>query len=111
MNSNQLHRRYLTLQKAVDDVLGLAGIEEKDIVILPPAQGDAYATNVEEGDVDECHRNDLLPNDVAVTLEIHNNDECKVAFDVSAVQSKKTNHHQRKRERMRKQCSGRRKAA
>ena len=89
MNSNQLHGRYLTLQKAVDDVLGLTGSEEKDIVILPPAQGDAYATNVKEGNVDECHKNDLLPNDVAGTLEVHNNDECKVASDVSAVQSKK----------------------
>ena len=65
MTSNQLHRRYLTLQKAVDDVLGLTESEEKDIVILPPAQGDAYAANVEEGEVDECHKNDLLPNDVA----------------------------------------------
>ena len=32
----------------------------KDIVILPPAQGDAYATDVEEDDVDECHKNYLL---------------------------------------------------
>ena len=82
MTSNQLHRRCLTLQKAVDDVLGSTGSEEKDIAILPPAQGDAYAT-----DVDECHKNDLLPNDVAGTLEVHNNDECEVASDVSAVQS------------------------
>ena len=76
MTSNQLHRRYLTLLEAVDDVLGSTGSEEKDIVILPPAQGDAYATDVEEDDVDECHKNDLLPNDVARTLEKHNNDEC-----------------------------------
>ena len=75
MTSNQLHRRYLTLQEAVDDVLGSTGSEEKDIVILPPAQGDAYATDVEEEDVDECHKNDFLPNDVAGTLEVHNNDE------------------------------------
>ena len=111
MTSKQLHRRYLTLQEAVDDVLGSTESEEKDIVIFPPAQGDAYATDVEEDDVDECHKNDLLPNDAAGTLEIHNNDECEVTSDVSAVQSKKTNHHQRKRERMRRQCSGRRKAA
>ena len=56
---------------------------------MPPALGDAYATNVEEGDIDECHKNDLLPNNVAGTLEVHDNDECKVASDVSAVQSKK----------------------
>ena len=67
MTSNQLHRRYLTLQEPVDDVLGSTGSEEKNVVILPPAQGDAYATDVEEDDVDECHKNDLLPNDVAGT--------------------------------------------
>ena len=88
MTSNQSYRRYLTLQKAVDDVLGSTGSEGKDIVILPPAQDDAYATYVEENDVDECHKNDLLPNDVTGTLKMHNNDECKVASDVSAVQSK-----------------------
>ena len=46
MTSNQLHRRYLTLLKAVEDVLESTGSKEKDIVILPPAQGDAYATDV-----------------------------------------------------------------
>ena len=56
---------------------------------MPPAQGDAYATDVEEDDVDECHKNDLLPNDVVGTLEVHNNDKCEVASDVSTVQSKK----------------------
>ena len=69
-------------------MLGSTGSEEKDIVILPPAQDDAYATDVEEDDVDECHKHDFLPNDVAGTLEVHNNDECEVASDVSAVQSK-----------------------
>ena len=88
MTSNQLHRRYLNLQKAVDDVLESTGSEEKDIVILPPAQGDACATDVEEDDVDECNKNDLLPNDVAGTLEIHDNDKCEVASNVSAIQSK-----------------------
>ena len=78
MTSNLLHIRYLTLQKAVDDVIGSTGSEEKNIVILPPAQGD----------VDVCHKNDLLPNYVAETLEVHNNDECEVASYVSAVQSK-----------------------
>ena len=111
MTSNQSHRRYLTVQKAIDDVLGSTGSEEKDNVILPPAQSDAYATYVEEDEVDECHKNDLLPNDVTGTLEIHNNDDCEVASDVAAVQVKKTNHRQRKRERIRKQCAGRRKAA
>ena len=47
MTSNQLHRRYLTLQKAVENELGSAGSKEKYIVILPPTQGDAYATDVE----------------------------------------------------------------
>ena len=76
------------MQEAVDNVLGSTGSKEKNIVILPPTQGDAYATYVEEDYVDECHKNDLLPNDVAGTLEVHNNNECKVASDVSAVQSK-----------------------
>ena len=61
MTNSQLHRRYLTLQEAVDDVLGSTGSDEKDIVILPPAQGDSYASDVEEDDVDECHKNDFLP--------------------------------------------------
>ena len=74
MTSNQLHRKYLTLQEAVDDVLELTGSEEKDIVIFPSVQGDAYVTNVNEDDVDECHKNNLLPNDVAGTLEIHNSE-------------------------------------
>ena len=43
MSSNQSHRTYLNLQKAVDGVLESTGSEEKDIVILPPAQGDVYA--------------------------------------------------------------------
>ena len=49
----------------------------------------SYATDVEEDDVDECHRNDLLPNDVAGMLEVlkHNNDQCEAAFDIPAVQS------------------------
>ena len=89
MISNQLHRRYLTLQEAVDDVLGSTGSEEKLVVILPPAQGDAYASNAKEDDVDECLKNDLLPNDIAGTLDVHNNDESEVASEVSAVQSKK----------------------
>ena len=76
------------MQKAVDDVLGSTESEEKDIAILPPVQGDAYATDIEEDDVDECHKNDLLPNDIAGTLEVHNNDECEVTSDVSAVQRK-----------------------
>ena len=89
MTGNQSHRRYLTLQEAVDDVLRSTESEEKDIVILSPGQGDAYTTDVEKDDVNEYHQNDLLPNHVAGTLEVHNNDECEVASDVSAVQSKK----------------------
>ena len=79
---------------------------------MPPAQGDAYSTDVEEDDVDEYHKNDLLPNDVAGTLEVHNNDECEVASNVSAVQSKENKPPpKKKKERMRKQCFGRRKVA
>ena len=88
MTSNQLHRTYFTVQEAVDDVLGSTGSGKKDIVILPLVQGDAYATDVEEDDVDECHKNDSFSNDAAGILEVHNNDEYEVASDVSAFQSK-----------------------
>ena len=64
---------------------------------MPPAQGDAYATDVEEDDVDECDKNDLLPSDVAGTLEVHNNNECKVASEVSAVQSKENKQPPKKK--------------
>ena len=64
---------------------------------MPPAQGDGYATGVEEDDVDECHKNDLLPNDVAGTLKVHNNDECKVASDVSAIQCKENQQPPKKK--------------
>ena len=55
-------------------MLGSTGSKEKDI-ILPSEQDDTYATDVEDDDVDECHKNDLLPSIVAGTLEVHNNDE------------------------------------
>ena len=55
---------------------------------MAPSQGDAHTTDLEEDDVDGYHKNDLLPNDVAGVLKVHNNNECKVASDVSAVQSK-----------------------
>ena len=109
MTSNQLDRRYITLQEAVDDILGSTGSKEKDIVILPQAQDDAYATDVEENDVDEWHKNDMFPNDFAGTLEVHNNHECEVASDVSAVQSKENKSPPKKKRKNRKQCSGRRK--
>ena len=73
------------MQEAFDNVLGSTGSGEKGIGILPSAQGDACATDVEEDDIDDCHKNDLLPNDVAGTLEVENNDECEVASDISAV--------------------------
>ena len=61
---------------------------------MPSAQGNAYATDIEE---DECHKKDLLPNDVAGTLKVHNNNECEVTFDVSAVQSKENKPPPRKK--------------
>ena len=51
MTSKQLHRKHLTLQEAVDEVVVSKGSEEKDSVILPSVQGGAYAIDVEE---DEC---------------------------------------------------------
>ena len=61
--------------------------------------GNSYATDVEEDDVDECHRNDLLPNNVAGTLEVHkhNNDQREAAFDVPAVQSEENKRPPKKK--------------
>ena len=89
MTSN--HRRYLILQETVDDVSGSAGSEEKDIVILPPVQGNAYATDVEEDDVDECHKNDLLQNDAAGTLEVLTTINAKSLPTYQQFKVKKTN--------------------
>ena len=61
---NQLCRQYLTLQGAVEDVLGSTESVEKDIVIMQPEQDNSYATEVEENEDDVFHRNDLYPNDI-----------------------------------------------
>ena len=48
-----------------------------------------YATDVEEEDEDVNHKNDLLPNDVAESLEIHNkhiDKENEVVSDSRAIQ-------------------------
>ena len=63
---NQLRRHYLILQEAVNDILGSRESVKKNIVNLPPDQGESYATDVEVDDEDVFHRNDLLPNDVQV---------------------------------------------
>ena len=81
MAHNHLHRRYLTLQQAVEEVANSPENDEEDIVILTPEQGDSYVTDVEEKDEDVSHKNDILPNDVAGTLEIyneHNDNENKI---------------------------------
>ena len=89
MAGNQQCRQYLTLQEAVDNVLGSTESVEKDIVIIPPEQGDPYATYVKKDGEDKFHRNYLLPTDVADTLEIHKhkNKECKITSDLQTVQS------------------------
>ena len=87
MAGSQLRRQYLTLLEAVENILESIGSEEENIVVLPPVYGDSYATDVEENIVDERHRNDLFPNDVAGTLAVHkhNNDQREAAYDVPAV--------------------------
>ena len=88
MAHNLLHRRFLTLQQAVEEVANSRESDEEDIVISPPEQGDSYATNVEE-DEDVSHKNNLLPNDAAGTLEIHNEHngkENEVVSDSRAIQ-------------------------
>ena len=90
MAHNHLHRRYLTLQQAVEEVANSPESDEEDIVILPAEQGDSYATDVEEENEDVSHKNDLLPNNVAGALEIHNehNDkENAVVSDSRAIQN------------------------
>ena len=44
------------MQEAFDNILGSTGSGEKDIGILPSAQGDACATDVKEDDIDESHK-------------------------------------------------------
>ena len=51
MTTKEVYKRCLVLQEAVDDVLESIK-NEKDIVILPPAQADSYAPYVEESDKD-----------------------------------------------------------
>ena len=52
MAHNHLHRRYLTLLQAVEEVANSPESDEEDIVILPPEQGNSYASGVEEKDED-----------------------------------------------------------
>ena len=63
--------------------------------------GDSYATDVEKDDVHECHRNNLLPNDVAGTLEVymykHNSNQCEAASVVPAVQGKENKRPPKKK--------------
>ena len=61
----------LTLEEAVEKC---AESEEAEIVILPPEQGDTYATDLEKDDEDICHQGDSLLNDVEGTLEVHKRD-------------------------------------
>ena len=49
---NHQHKRYLTLEQAVKEVANAPEIDEEDIVIFPPEQGDFYATDVDEEDED-----------------------------------------------------------
>ena len=51
-----MHRRYLILQQAVEEVANSPESDEKDIVILPPEQYDCYATDVEEEDEGVSHK-------------------------------------------------------
>ena len=49
-------------KEAVEKLLECAEREEADVVILPPEQGDTYATDLKEDDEDICHRGNSLPN-------------------------------------------------
>ena len=89
MAHNHLHRRYQTLQQAVEEVANSPKSDKEDIAILQPEQGNSYATDVEDQDKYVSHKKDLLPNDVAETLEIHNEHNDKengVASDLRAIQ-------------------------
>ena len=84
MARNHFNKRYVTLEQAVDEVVNSTGSDEDDIIILPPEQGDSYATDIEEEEEDICHKNDKLPNDVVGFLEVHkkNSDENEVDSDI-----------------------------
>ena len=94
MARNHFHKRHVTLEQAVDEVVNSTGSDEDDIIILPPEQGDSYATDIEEEDI--CHKNDKLPNDIVGFLEVHkkNSDENEVDPDISeTVQIEETSKH------------------
>ena len=85
---NSPHHCEFLATRLVEEVGNSSESDRKDIGILPPEQGDSYDTDVEEEDEDESHKNDLLPNDVTGTLEIHNehNDkENEVVSDLRAI--------------------------
>ena len=95
MARNHFNKRYITLEQAVDEVVNSTGSDEDDIIILPPKQGDSYATDIKEEE-DICHKNDKLPNDVVGFLEVHekNSDENEVDSDISeTVQIEETSKH------------------
>ena len=46
MARNHFHKRYVTVEQAVDEVVNSTGSDEDDIIILPPEQGDFYATGM-----------------------------------------------------------------
>ena len=94
MACNHFNKRYITLEQAVDEVVNSTRSDEDDIIILPPKQGDSYATDIEEEDI--CHKNDKLPNDVVGFLEVHkkNSDANEVDSDISeTVQIEGTSKH------------------
>ena len=65
----------LTFDEALEKVLGCTESKEADIVIVPPEQGDTYATDLEEDNEDICHQSGSLPNDVAGTWRVHKRDD------------------------------------
>ena len=94
MNLQRFIAAYACYVKAVEEVANSPESDEENIVILPPEQGDSYATDVEEEEEDEgvSRKNDLLPSDVTGTLEIHNehnDEENEVVFDSRAIQIEK----------------------
>ena len=64
------HRRYRTLQQALEEVANSSASDEEEIVNLPPEQGDSCAFDVEKEDEDVSHKHNDKENEVASNSQV-----------------------------------------
>ena len=64
-------RKYVTLDEAIDSLLGKENVcSEQAIIVLPSGQGDGYATNLEQDEVDVNSNLEMLRNDIVGWVEV-----------------------------------------